>query len=72
MIQQSNAVAEDNGGNVKCEFIDEPALMNWLMVSAPPATRTSLPAAATLACSNALTMPSVTKMKVVPPSLRHG
>src|SRR3954453_21289828 len=43
----------------------------WAMF-APPPRRTSLPPAASLACSRADSMPSVTKVKVVPPSLVTG
>ena len=46
-----------------------PAARYWLMASAPPPIVTSLPAAASVACSRADSIPSVTKVNVVSESV---
>ena len=48
-----------------------PAARNWFTVSAPPATEMSPPPALRRACASADSIPSVTKWKVVPPSIAH-
>jgi hypothetical protein len=44
----------------------------WLTTDAPPASETSRPRAASLACVRADSIPSLTKGKVVPPSISSG
>src|SRR5438105_5135069 len=44
----------------------------WLTTWAPPQSMTSLPSAASLACSSADSIPSVTKWNVVPPFISTG
>ena len=49
-----------------------PAARYCCAAFAPPASETSLPPAARRACSSADSMPSVTNVKVVPPSIASG
>jgi hypothetical protein len=55
-----------NGARWISSSSSSPALMTCWTVSAPPATLTFFSPAATFACCRALSMPSVTKVNVVP------
>lgn len=59
-VEHSKAAAEQHGHQVDADLIDEPSMRNCCPMSGPPITLTSLPAAAALACSRALWIPSVT------------
>src|SRR5215208_7057528 len=55
-----------------CNSSSIPASMNCRTMAAPPDIWMSFSPAAALACSRALSMPSVTNVKVVPPCLSQG
>jgi hypothetical protein len=60
-----------NGARWISSSSSSPALMNCWTISAPPEILTFLSPAAAFAYCRALSMPSVTKVKVVPPSLTN-
>src|SRR5260221_8456109 len=55
-----------------CISSTRPAFRYCWIVAAPPPSLTSRPPAAAIACDSADSMPSVTKLKVVPPSIGIG
>ena len=72
VVEQPGAGSEEDGDDVECTSSIRPAFRYCWATLAPPAKATSFPAAASRACSSADSMPSVTKMKVVPPSFTTG
>ena len=60
------------GTTWSCISSTRPAARYCWATSAPPPSETSLPPAAACACSSADSIPSVTKWKVVPPSISSG
>ena len=72
MVEQPDSTAEQYGAEVDLQFIEQSAfdeLLDGIRAARDPAI---LVAAAALACSMALSMPSVTNVKVVPPCLTQG
>ena len=65
--EQPLATSEENGDEADFHLVHEAGDEGYcLAVLAPPASDTSLPAAACRACSSAASIPSVAKLKVVP------
>ena len=71
-FEQSLAGAEQRGGQVDLHLVHQAGLQVLLARFAPPASDTSFPRAARRACSSADSMPSVTKVKLLPPSSVSG
>jgi hypothetical protein len=72
LAEQPGALAEQQRGHSTWSSSSSPARRYCWTTSAPPLTATGLPAAAAIAWSSADSMPSVTKVKVVPPCMTSG
>jgi hypothetical protein len=72
VLEQPQAVTEEHGQDVELKPVHQPALRYCWATLAPPPTATSFSPAAARACSRADSMPPVTKVNVVPPTLVTG
>jgi hypothetical protein len=71
-FEEASAVAEQQWNDVELELVQQPCCQVLAAMLPPPHSMTSLPPAASLACSSADSIPSVTKWNVVPPSISTG
>src|SRR5918992_6202924 len=72
VVEETSTVAEQHRNKMELSSSSSPAARYCRATSAPPQSMTSLPPAASLACSSADSIPSVTKWNVVPPSISRG
>src|SRR4029079_10865344 len=70
-VEQADAGAEQHGRVTENSSTWPVSRYSWI-VSPPPAMRTSRSPAASRAWSSALSMPSLTKWKMVPPGRSQG
>jgi hypothetical protein len=68
VVEQPGATAEEDRGDMDLQFVDQPCLQVLLDDTRAAGQGDVLPPAAFRAWSRADSMPSVTKLKVVPPS----